>query len=419
MPRSGIEVITLKPDAILAASAMFGLVFVPVLGTLGALMFLISGCALLIRRWRMQLGLCIRFWPIILLPVFCMVSAIWSEYPIVSFRFGVQFMATVLIAITIAATISARAFGQVLFGLYSLAMLASVLVGDVRNDTGAWLGIYGSKNALAGAAATYVIVCVAQFLDSRASYRHRLLAVLGSLVGVMLLLLAQSISALVLLPPSLFILCSLLILYRLSYSQRIVTVAFATLVAALLVVLVTIFSDMLVAMLLQTTGKDVTLTGRTELWQIALGLIAERPWLGMGYQAFWVHGHSPAEALWFRFGIESRSGFNFHNTYLSNMVEIGAIGVLLQTMVLFGAASMTGLWALRTHRAEASLLFILVMMVVMISFVEVPIFFQFSLRTVIVICAFVFAFHGLEALRQKPLRKRSPTPVFRHQPVDH
>ncbi len=401
LPGRGIDVITVEPDVILAVIALAGLVFVPVLGTLGALIFLGAGSALLVRRFQVQVSLCTTYWYIIALPVFCLLSSVWSEYPVVTFRFGVQLMATVVIAITIASTTSARVFSRTLFGLYSLAMLASVLFGDVRNDTGAWLGIYGSKNALAGAAATYVIICVAQILDSLASYRYRLLAVLGLMVGLMLLLLAQSVSALVIVPPSLFIMFSLLILYRLSLVQRVATLVFVSLGAALMIVLVIMFSDAIVAMMLDTTGKDMTLTGRTELWRIALELIAERPLLGMGYQAFWVQGHGPAEALWFTFGIESRSGFNFHNTYLSNMVEIGIVGILLQIVVLYGAAITAGLWALRTHRAEASLLFILVMMVVMVSFVEVPIFFQFSLRTVIVICAFVFALRGLDAHRRR------------------
>ncbi|EBA11547.1 O-antigen ligase family protein [Roseobacter sp. CCS2] len=399
LPRRDNGVITIEPDVVLAFLALCGLVFVPVLGSMGALMFLGAGCALLVRRLQMQVSLCLTYWYIIALPAFCLLSTVWSEYPAATFRFSLQLIATMVIAVTIAATTSARVFARILFGLYSVAMLASVLFGDVRNDTGAWLGIYGSKNALAGAAATYVIICVAQVLDSYASYRYRLLAVMGLMVGVMLLLLAQSVSALAIVPPSLMILFLLLMLYRLSALQKVTVLTFAVLAAGLMLVLLVIFSSVLFATLLETTGKDVTLTGRTDLWRIALELIAERPLLGMGYQAFWVKGHSPAEALWYRFGIDGRSGFNFHNTYLSNAVEIGIVGVFLQVVILYGAAITTGLWALRSHRAEAALLFILVMMIVMVSFIEVPIFFQFSLRTVIAVCAFVFAVRGLAADR--------------------
>ena len=399
-PGTGIDVITVEPDVVLLVIALFGLVFIPALETYGALIFLTGGCALLVRRIQIVLSLCIRYWYLMALPIFCLLSAVWSQYPAISFRFGIQLTATVLIAIAMASTTSARAFSRALFGVFSLAMLTSILFGDVRSDTGAWLGIYGSKNALAGEAATYVIVCTSQILDRTASNGHRVLAVLGLMIGAMLLLLAQSTGALIVVPPALFLLFSLLVIYRLSVVQRLVAMTFAVLLAAMMALLVTIYADALLDLLLETTGKDVTLTGRTDLWRIARELIAERPFFGIGYQAFWVKGYAPAEVLWYNFAIESRSGFNFHNTYLSNAVEIGVIGVFLQVVVLYGAALATGLWALRTRLAEASLLFVLVAMIVMLSFVEVNVFFQFSLRTVIVICAFVYAMRGLDAHRR-------------------
>ncbi len=399
-PGTGIDVITVEPDVVLLVIALFGLVFIPALETYGALIFLTGGCALLVRRIQIVLSLCIRYWYLMALPIFCLLSAVWSQYPAISFRFGVQLTATVLIAIAMASTTSARAFSRALFGVFSLAMLTSILFGDVRSDTGAWLGIYGSKNALAGEAATYVIVCTSQILDRTASNGHRLLAFLGLMIGAMLLLLAQSTGALIVVPPALFLLFSLLVIYRLSVVQRLVAMTFAVLLVAMMALLVTIYADALFALLLETTGKDVTLTGRTDLWRIARELIAERPIFGIGYQAFWVKGYAPAEVLWYNFAIESRSGFNFHNTYLSNAVEIGVLGVFLQVVVLYGAALATGLWALRTRLAEASLLFVLVAMIVMLSFVEVNVFFQFSLRTVIVICAFVYAMRGLDAHRR-------------------
>ena len=399
-PGTGIDVITVEPDVVLLVIALFGLVFIPALETYGALIFLTGGCALLVRRIQIVLSLCIRYWYLMALPIFCLLSAVWSQYPAISFRFGIQLTATVLIAIAMASTTSARAFSRALFGVFSLAMLTSILFGDVRSDTGAWLGIYGSKNALAGEAATYVIVCTSQILDRTASNGHRVLAVLGLMIGAMLLLLAQSTGALIVVPPALFLLFSLLVIYRLSVVQRLVAMTFAVLLAAMMALLVTIYADALLDLLLETTGKDVTLTGRTDLWRIARELIAERPFFGIGYQAFWVKGYAPAEVLWYNFAIESRSGFNFHNTYLSNAVEIGVIGVFLQVVVLYGAALATGLWALRTRLAEASLLFVLVAMIVMLSFVEVNVFFQFSLRTVIVIYAFVYAMRGLDAHRR-------------------
>jgi hypothetical protein len=91
--------------------------------------------------------------------------------------------------------------------------------------------------------------------------------------------------------------------------------------------------------ILAATGKDITLTGRTDLWRVGLEQIAERPWLGQGYQAFWQPGNPEAEHLWRAFGIESRTGFHFHNLYLSNAVEIGIPGAALQAVFLSSSGS--------------------------------------------------------------------------------
>jgi exopolysaccharide production protein ExoQ len=45
-------------------------------------------------------------------------------------------------------------------------------------------------------------------------------------------------------------------------------------------------------------GKDSTLTGRTELWAMVTEAIADRPWLGWGYAAFWETDASPSRSIW-------------------------------------------------------------------------------------------------------------------------
>ncbi|WP_240804556.1 O-antigen ligase family protein [Qingshengfaniella alkalisoli] len=302
-----------------------------------------------------------------------------------------------IIAVVIAMRLSPKMFGRLLFVFFGIAMIASILFGEVRGDTGAWLGIYGSKNALAGAAATFIVIAASQILDGSAPYGYRLLAVFGGLIGCVLLLLAQSVSAMAVVPPAILIQLGLLLYYRMSSAERFVSVSGLTLLGLLLAILIATNFSALEALMLETTGKDATLTGRTDLWDVALRFIRERPFLGMGYQAFWVHGHAPAEALWAYFGIDGRSGFNFHNTYLSNAVEIGILGVGLQIFVLYGAAILTCVWAVTSHRAEAALMFVMVVIVIIISFVEVPIFFQFSLRSVLIICAFVYGVEGVRA----------------------
>jgi exopolysaccharide production protein ExoQ len=83
--------------------------------------------------------------------------------------------------------------------------------------------------------------------------------------------------------------------------------------------------------------KDPTLTGRTYLWYRAADLIKEKPLFGRGYDAFWVQGNTDAEGLWSFFGIASRDGFTFHNTYIQTLVELGWVGLAVVVVtVLIG-----------------------------------------------------------------------------------
>jgi O-antigen ligase len=78
--------------------------------------------------------------------------------------------------------------------------------------------------------------------------------------------------------------------------------------------------------LLQLMGRDNTLTGRTDLWTLALEEIAHRPWLGYGYSAFWIYKLDYVASL-FDWGVP-----HAHNGFLELALNIGVIGVAIFTI---------------------------------------------------------------------------------------
>ena len=152
-----------------------------------------------------------------------------------------------------------------------------------------------------------------------------------------------------------------------------------------------VFSTALTDALLTYSGKDVTLTGRTELWEFGWQMIADHPFFGLGYQAFWVQGYDPAEALWEAFGITARMGFTFHNTYIANAVEIGMIGLALEVFVLYSALISVILWAIRSPHPANAFLSSLLVLIVFRSFVEAEVFYQFGVSTIMVVTSLVYA----------------------------
>ncbi|MEM7717659.1 MAG: O-antigen ligase family protein [Pseudomonadota bacterium] len=378
-------------EPILAVIALAALVFVPTIGTLGALIFLAGGVVLCGLRPGEIFAQGLRHWPVLLLPIFCILSFVWSREPLLSMRFGVQLLATVVVTIAICRHLSPRHFLLTLFACMLVAMLASLIGGDVRGDTGARIGIYGSKNAFAGAASTFTVLAFGVALMRGAARPLRVLGLLCFAIGTVLVISAQSVSAILFLLPTLLALFAAMNVRRLGALPAWSILAFGGLGLILVGLMVQANWHFISAFVLDATGKDLTLTGRTELWASALALIEQRPLLGVGYQAFWVEGHADAELLWYAFGIESRSGFNFHNMFLSNAVEIGLFGAVLQTGLLLITAFYTGLWAIRSGRSVGATLFALCFVAVLGSVVEVPLFFQFSLRTVLVLAALIYA----------------------------
>ncbi len=382
-------------EPFLAAMALSALVFVPTIGTICALIFLAGGILLCVLRPSEMIAQGLRHWPVLVLPAFCILSFVWSREPVLSLRFGVQFLATVAVTIAICRHLSARSFVLTLFACLLVAMLASLFAGEVRGDTGARIGIYGSKNAFAGAASTFTVLAFGVALIRFRARTARILGLSCFFVGTFLVISAQSVSAILFLLPTLLAMFIAMKTHRLSALPIWFVVGFSCLGLILAGLALQAHWHAFSAFVLNATGKDLTLTGRTELWAAALALIEQRPFLGVGYQAFWVQGHSDAEMLWYMFGIENRSGFNFHNMFLSNAVEIGITGALLQTGLLLATAIYTGLWAIRSGNSVPATLFALSFVAILGSAVEVPLFFQFSLRTVIVLAAFIYAREAL------------------------
>jgi len=78
-------------------------------------------------------------------------------------------------------------------------------------------------------------------------------------------------------------------------------------------------------------GKDLSLTGRVPLWGKAIEFIADAPFLGYGYGAFWVHGSPQVQAIYDMFQWEPP---NAHNAYLELALEVGIPGAVVGTLIL-------------------------------------------------------------------------------------
>jgi exopolysaccharide production protein ExoQ len=386
----GMVVLNICPNTVLGFVAILALQFVPMVGTLAALAFMVSALVFVARRPNAipvellgQAGLC-------LLVLWCLASVLWSDYPATSLRHGLQLALTVVFAIALSQRLPPLVLLKILAVCFLIACAASLASGRARADGLGLLGIYGSKNAMASASSLLFLIGICLGIDRRLPARWRGLGAIGVALGSLLLVRANSVGSAVATAAVCLALVVLVILRHLTGAQRLVlgTLAGLALVAGLLVSIA--YIDQISATILQATGKDLSLTGRTDLWRIALDEIAARPILGAGFQAVWVPGNPLAEALWQEFGIETRTGFHFHNAYLSNAVEIGVPGAALQATLVFGALFGALAWVIRDLRAETLFLALFMVRQITLSMIEVPFFFQFDIGTILTAAAIVY-----------------------------
>jgi len=80
---------------------------------------------------------------------------------------------------------------------------------------------------------------------------------------------------------------------------------------------------------IEGVGRDTTLTGRTEIWDKALGLVSN-PVLGAGFETFWLGDR--LLAMWQAFPVFLPN--QAHNGYIEMYLNLGAVGFVLFVLAL-------------------------------------------------------------------------------------
>jgi exopolysaccharide production protein ExoQ len=321
-------------------SLFASMLFVTQLGSLGGLFVVaITAAYMLLHITRLYDILLPRAF-ILAIPAVIILSTLWSETRSETLKYGIEFAFTVAAGLMLSASRRPMSvlFGMFLaFGIYivvSLAFGQSVYVGNT--GTTAFSGLNRGKNMLADIATTGLLISAATFLVSLAE--RRFLITFAALVATGLELYtvfaARSAGAMLGLGIAAIVFTFLIALRPLGALLRGTVTFFLGLVLLVAALNYRALSSAMIDMGARFFDKDLTLTGRTYLWQRAYDLIAETPWLGKGFHSFWLQGNPDAEGLWQYAGITSREGFNFHNTAIEILVHIGWFGLVICTLVV-------------------------------------------------------------------------------------
>jgi exopolysaccharide production protein ExoQ len=286
----------------------------------------------------------------------------------------------VLAAIMFAQGLQARSFIAGAMYAFITSIVASLFVSH----------IFGSKNQVGLTLALVMLSSFWVMLDKQQPKLSRTIALLAVLGTPSMLFSSDSQGAM--LAGGLALLTSVVpfLLRRLDLNARMFLIfAGAFFIFAALGVTLLAF-DNLSEILLQSIGKDASLTGRTVLWSHAKNIIADHPF-GLGLQAFWVEGNQDAIRFWESNYISGHSGFSFHNLWLNTGVELGLVGILIAactTLVVFVSVLR---WVLRDPGPEGCFFVGFIIFIVARTFGEVELYGQFSLTPMIFIAGYYYA----------------------------
>ncbi|MGI8959261.1 MAG: O-antigen ligase family protein [Bryobacteraceae bacterium] len=279
---------------------------------------------------REVIGAARRQVPLLLFVVWAMLSLVWSQNPQLTLRRDLGLICTTAFGIYLGIRFELKALLRLLAFTLALAIVGSIVAAVLFPAAGlmsgallgAWRGIYIHKNTMARIMGLAFVTFSCLTLDSKRNrwvYSGFLLGAFG------LIVLSRSITAILVT----LITCAVG-LWRRRQLRRAESVAFFA-VVLLAGVSVSAVLEGNTDALFQFIGRSSTLSGRTYLWQLSFEAVAQRPFLGSGWDVFW--GTSEGDRIRALIGWDAPHA---HNAFLDLSLNVGIIGLGLFLVGLFG-----------------------------------------------------------------------------------
>lgn len=311
------------------AAVMIACLAAPALGAAAVLVQLACFALILAIGWRQVPALLFAALPFLLLPLFAAASAIWSDVPAVSLRYGVQLVVTLVMGVLLARMLTLRQLVLAVFVGTSIACLAGIASGRTGEaESGPVLiGLAGSKNQMGYIALFWLTAALCVLASGAHRLPTRICAGLALLPAAYVLWQGDSMTAVVSALVIVALLALLAVASLLGRGGRLFALAAAGLLAIPALVALPELERQAEIIRTDVLEKDARLTGRTLLWEDADTLIRQAPIAGHGYKAIWLG--PKGKGLLARNDQRDGRAFHFHDTVRELQVDLGLVGLLL------------------------------------------------------------------------------------------
>jgi exopolysaccharide production protein ExoQ len=313
------------------------------------------------RRVRELLAAANR--PFLCFIVLASLSLLWSIEPAITLRRILRLYIIVLVSVAFAsAGWQPRRFENTLRWLLFLLLAASAIFcywdpklaihqeGELMNS---WHGITTGKNVLGSLASCAFILWLHGLLTGETG---RVAAIANLALASLCLVMSRSSTSLMATAFAAFFV--VLLLRPPSSMRRLVPYivgffAVAVLVYALAVLNIVPGMSVILTPISMITGKDLTFTGRTNIWYLLKLHIRQHPVLGTGYEAYWIgpEPSSPSYDMLNQLYFYPTEG---HNGYLDVINDLGYVGFAC-LLAYFFVYLRQGLNLMRLEKARGAL----------------------------------------------------------------
>jgi len=303
----------------------------------------VSGLAVLIWRWR-KVGSFLRAnAPILLFFSYCALSTLWSDYSFVAFKRWVKSVGDIVMILVVLTdqnpfTATKRFLCRAGFVLLPVSILFIKYYPDLGRayNRWTWVPMYCGVTTFKNQLGMITLVCglgslwcfIRAWRDRKTPRRTQHLIAHSVILGMAfwIFAIADSMTSM-----SCFILAgSVMVMANQSWVARRRVLVHLMVGGVIGVALVALFFDSSGSMV-QTLGRDASLTGRTAIWDVVLSLASKHPLLGTGFESFWMG--SRLLKVW-----EVENGIQeSHNGYIEVYANLGWVGIIfLGSLIVTG-----------------------------------------------------------------------------------
>jgi exopolysaccharide production protein ExoQ len=319
------------------------------------LVLLLAGILVLVKRRREVSALVRANGPVLLFLSYAALSFAWSDFPWTSFKrwskvVGNVAMVWIVLTDPTPRVALERFFARPAFVLIPLSVLFIKYFPDLGRSYDRWVGtpfyngVAIGKNSLGVICLVFGLASAWRFIEALHTKPRRTATLVahGTILAMVgwLLHMADSATSMACFAVGT---CMLIALRKKS-----VATVYAAIASVIVLGLVFFLLSDGYGLVVGALGRNVTLTGRTFLWDDVLRM-TNHPLIGAGFEAFWLGPR--AEYLWKKYWWHPNQA---HNGYLECYLNLGWIGIgVLAILLLSGYRNAVGLY--RQQHETASL----------------------------------------------------------------